>query len=54
MPYESNAQRRFFHSKGAVKAGITSSTVKEFDASSKAVKLPEKKNYLYHALGKKK
>jgi len=29
MPYKSDAQRRFFHSPGAAKAGIKSSKVKE-------------------------
>lgn len=41
MPYVSNAQRRFFHSPGAKKAGITTSQVKEFDSASKGKKLPE-------------
>ena len=43
MPYKSQAQRRFFHSAGAKKAGITSKEVKEFDQASKGLKLPEKK-----------
>lgn len=43
MPYASDAQRRFFHSPGAAKAGITPSQVSEFDAASKGKKLPEKK-----------
>lgn len=42
MPYKSAAQRRFFHSAGAKKAGITQAEVKEFDAASKGMKLPEK------------
>lgn len=42
MPYRSAAQRRFFHSAGAKKAGITSAEVKEFDTASKGMKLPEK------------
>lgn len=41
MPYVSNKQRRFFHSEGAKKAGITPSEVKEFDKASKGKKLPE-------------
>lgn len=43
MPYVSNAQRRFFHSPGAKRAGITSAEVKEFDQASKGKKLPERK-----------
>jgi len=43
MPYTSNAQRKFFHTKMAKKKGITKSTVKEFDKASKGKKLPEKK-----------
>jgi len=42
MPYKSDAQRRFFHSPGAAKAGLTESKVKEFDKASKGKKLPEK------------
>lgn len=41
MPYVSDAQRRFFHSAGAKKAGITPKQVKEFDSASKGKKLPE-------------
>jgi hypothetical protein len=43
MPYKSDAQRRFFHSAGAAKAGIKPSQVKEFDSASKGMKLPERK-----------
>ena len=50
MPYQSDAQRRFFHSSGAKKAGIKESTVKEFDKESKGKK---SKDVLYKALGKK-
>src|SRR4029077_10588676 len=42
MPYRSDAQRRFFHTDTAKKAGITSSDVEEFDKASKGKKLPEK------------
>jgi len=42
MPYRSAMQRRFFHSAGAAKAGITSAEVAEFDSASKGKKLPEK------------
>lgn len=41
-PYKSDAQRRFFHSPGAKKAGITKKQVKEYDEASKGKKLPEK------------
>lgn len=40
MPYKSDAQRRFFHTDTAKKAGIKESTVKEFDTASKGLKLP--------------
>jgi hypothetical protein len=40
MPYKSEAQRRFFHSKGAKRAGITSAMTKEYDKSSKGLNLP--------------
>lgn len=39
MPYKSEAQRRFFHSKGAAKAGITKEDVKKWDKESKGLKL---------------
>jgi hypothetical protein len=42
MPYKSDAQRRFFHSAGAKKAGISKKTVEEFDKASKGKKLPNK------------
>lgn len=42
MPYKSDAQRKFFHSKGAAKAGITKDDVEEFDKASKGMKLPAK------------
>lgn len=42
MPYKSDAQRRFFHSPGAAKAGISKAKVKEYDKASKGKKLPEK------------
>lgn len=35
MPYVSDKQRRFFHSKGAAKAGITKADVKKWDKESK-------------------
>ena len=42
MPYKSDRQRRFFHSKGAAKAGLTKADVKHWDEASKGMKLPEK------------
>jgi hypothetical protein len=42
MPYKSDAQRRFFHTPTARKAGISKATVKEFDSASRGMKLPEK------------
>ncbi len=42
MPYKSAAQRRFFHSSGAKKAGISKKTVEEYDSASKGKKVPEK------------
>ena len=42
MPYKSDAQRRFFHTDTAKKAGITDKEVNEFDQASKGKKLPEK------------
>jgi len=43
MPYKSDAQRKFFHTASAKKAGITKKQVKEFDKASKGKKLPAKK-----------
>lgn len=43
MPYKSLAQMRFFHTATARAKGITPSTVKEFDQSSKGMKLPAHK-----------
>jgi hypothetical protein len=42
MPYKSDAQRKFFHSAGAAKAGISPKTVDEYDKASKGKELPEK------------
>ena len=42
MPYKSDAQRRFFHSPGAKKAGITKKMVSEWDKASKGRKTPER------------
>jgi hypothetical protein len=42
MPYKSDDQRKFFHSPGAEKAGITKKEVKEWDSASKGKKLPKK------------
>lgn len=41
MPYKSDAQRRFFHSEGARKAGITPAMVAEWDEASRGLKLPD-------------
>jgi len=35
MPYKSDAQRRFFHSGGAKKAGLSKKQVSEWDSASK-------------------
>jgi hypothetical protein len=42
MPYKSDAQRRFAHTKAGMKA-MGKKVVKEFDKASKGKKLPEKK-----------
>lgn len=42
MPYKSEAQRAFFHSARAKKAGIRPKDVKEFDRVSKGLKLPKR------------
>lgn len=52
MPYASDAQRRFFHSSGAKKAGITPKEVDEFDSASKGMKLPEHVEAKKRALSK--
>ena len=43
MPYVSDKQRRFFHTKTARRKGITKAMVEEYDKASKGKKLPEKK-----------
>lgn len=53
IPYVSDRQRRFFHSPGAKKAGISKATVKEYDKASKGLKLPEKKKSRFDKLRKK-
>lgn len=42
MPYRSDAQRRFFHSPGARRAGISASTTREYDSASRGARLPER------------
>jgi hypothetical protein len=42
MPYKSEAQRKWFHSAGAKKAGITPADVKHWDEVSKGKKFPQK------------
>ncbi len=39
-PYASNAQRKFFHSPGAKRAGITKKDVDKWDKESKGQKVP--------------
>lgn len=39
--YKSEAQRKFFHTDTAKKAGISEKTVNEFDKASKGKKLPK-------------
>jgi hypothetical protein len=43
MPYVSDKQRKFFHTKTAKKAGITSEMVHEWDQASSGKKLPPHK-----------
>lgn len=40
--YRSEAQRKFFHSDRAKKAGITPAMVAEYDKASKGRKLPKR------------
>lgn len=54
MPYKSDAQRKFFHSAGAKKAGITSKDVKKWDKESKGMDLPERVKPKKKQTGKKK
>lgn len=42
MPYKSEAQRKFFHTKTAKRKGITPAMVKEFDEASKGKKLKKR------------
>lgn len=42
MPYKSDAQRRFFHSAGAAKAGLSPAEVAKWDAESKGMKEPKR------------
>lgn len=53
MPYKSEAQRKFFHTKTAKKKGITSKVVKEFDKKSKGKTLPKKKSEQLPRVSKK-
>lgn len=43
MPYKSDAQRKFFHTKTAKRKGISKNMVKEFDQASKGNKSSLKK-----------
>lgn len=51
--YKSDQQRKFFHSAGAKKAGITKSEIEEFDNSSKGLKLPKYKKMIKSLKGEK-
>jgi predicted transcriptional regulator len=51
MPYVSDKQRKFFHTKTAKRKGITAAMVEEYDKSSKGKKLPKK---VKKKVGKKK
>lgn len=42
MPYKSEAQRKYFHTKTARRKGITKAMVKEFDDASKGKKIPKR------------
>jgi hypothetical protein len=46
MPYASERQRRFFHSPGAKKAGLSGADVKKWDKASKGMQLPETAKHL--------
>ena len=56
MPYVSDDQRRFFHSDGARKAGITPAMVQEYDEASRGKKLPDavekQATFVVYMLGK--
>lgn len=53
MPYVSDAQRRYAHTKTARNKGWKASSVKEFDQASKGLKLPERVSKKQRAVGKK-
>lgn len=44
MPYKSERQRRFFHTRAARRQGISEEMVREWDEKSKGKKLPERAN----------
>ena len=44
MPYKSNNQRRFFHTKAVEEEGIKKKTTEKSDKENKGVDLPEKVN----------
>jgi hypothetical protein len=44
MPYQSDRQRRFFHTATARKQGITPAMVHEYDTASRGMHLPESKS----------
>ena len=45
MPYSSEKQRKFFHTKTAKDTGITKENVSEFDSASKGKKLPPRAKF---------
>lgn len=45
MPYKSEKQRRFFHTKTARRKGITKAMVEEYDKESEGKELPEAKKF---------
>lgn len=53
MPYNSQKQRKFFHTLTAKKAGITPKMIEEYDSASKGIKLPEVKIDKFPKLKKK-
>lgn len=52
MPYSSEAQRKFFHTNTAKKAGITEQMIEEYDKASKGKNLPKKKSKKEPKVGK--
>jgi hypothetical protein len=42
MPYKSEAQRKWFHTAAAKRAGVTEADVKHWDKATNGKKLPKK------------